>query len=223
MDGATLLVDLALIVGAYLCGSIPMGVLIARLTGGVDPRTVGSGRTGGTNALRALGRKRAAVVVVGDVLKGALPVLLARIIGAGAVVEALCGAAAVAGAIWSVFVGFRSGRGVGTGVGTMLVIQPLALLVAFPVFVLVIVATRYVSLGSLLGSAAIAIATIAFWVIANGLMSGAYPVYALAGAALVWLAHADNIDRLIHGTERKFDLGMLRGRSGGDGTGAAEG
>src|SRR5512140_2593865 len=107
MDGATLLLDLALIVGAYLCGSIPMGVLVARLTGGVDPRTVGSGRTGGTNALRALGRKRAAIVVIGDVVKGALPVLLARIVGAGAVIETLCGAAAVAGAIWSVFVGFR--------------------------------------------------------------------------------------------------------------------
>jgi len=76
MDGATLLLDLALITGAYLCGSIPMGVVVARLTGGVDPRTVGSGRTGGTNALRALGRRRAAIVVTGDLLKGALPVLV---------------------------------------------------------------------------------------------------------------------------------------------------
>src|SRR5829696_308035 len=109
MDGVTLAFDLALVVGAYLCGSIPMGVLVARLSGGVDPRTVGSGRTGGTNALRALGRKRAAIVVGGDVLKGALPVLVARLAGAGAAVEAVCAAAAVIGAIWSVFVGFRSG------------------------------------------------------------------------------------------------------------------
>lgn len=221
MDGATLLLDCALIVGAYLCGSIPMGVLVARLTGGVDPRTIGSGRTGGTNALRALGRKRAAIVVSGDVLKGALPVLVARVVGSGAAIEALCAAAAVAGAIWSIFVGFRSGRGVGTGVGTMFVIQPLALLVAGPVFVIVILVTRYVSLGSLLGSASIAVATFAFWAMANGPMSGAYPLYTIAGAGLVWLAHADNIDRLIHGTERKFDLGMLSGRSTGGG-GAAE-
>ncbi|HEV7809603.1 MAG TPA: glycerol-3-phosphate acyltransferase, partial [Candidatus Limnocylindrales bacterium] len=117
MDGLTLLLDLALVIGAYLCGSIPMGVLVARLTGGVDPRTVGSGRTGGTNALRALGRKRAAVVVAGDVLKGIVPVLVTRAVSGQAVVEVLCGLAAVAGAIWSVFVGFRSGRGVGTGVG----------------------------------------------------------------------------------------------------------
>ncbi|MEA2607367.1 MAG: acyl phosphate:glycerol-3-phosphate acyltransferase, partial [Chloroflexota bacterium] len=72
MDIGTLALDLVLVVGAYLCGSIPMGVVVARLTGGVDPRTVGSGRTGGTNALRALGRRRAAVVVTGDLLKGAV-------------------------------------------------------------------------------------------------------------------------------------------------------
>jgi acyl phosphate:glycerol-3-phosphate acyltransferase len=219
MDGATLLLDLALVVGAYLCGSIPIGVVVARLTGGVDPRTVGSGRTGGTNALRALGRKRAAIVVVGDVLKGAVPVLVARALNAGAAVEAMCAAAAVAGAIWSIFVGFRSGRGVGTGVGTMLVIQPLAVLIATPVFVLAILVTRYVSLGSLLGSASIAVAMLIFWAVANGPISFAYPLYALAGAGLVWLAHADNIDRLLHGTERKFDLGMLSRDSTG---GAAE-
>ena len=220
MDGATLLLDLALILGAYLCGSIPMGVVVAKLSGGVDPRTIGSGRTGGTNALRALGRKRAAVVVAGDVLKGAVPVFAARVLGAGAAVEALCAGAAVAGAIWSVFVGFRSGRGVGTGVGTMLVIQPLVLLIATPVFVAAILVTRYVSLGSLLGSASIPIVMWAMWALANGPISGAYPLYAMFGAGLVWLAHADNIDRLLRGTERKFDLGMLTGRSSG---GAAEG
>jgi glycerol-3-phosphate acyltransferase PlsY len=211
MDGATLLLEAALIAVAYLCGSIPIGVVVARLTGGVDPRTVGSGRTGGTNALRALGRRRAAVVVVGDVLKGALPVLLARYTVGGAFIESLCAVAAVAGAIWSVFVGFRSGRGVGTGVGTMLVIQPLAVLIALPVFVAAILITRYVSLGSLLGSAAIAVALFVMWAVANGSISGAYLLYAVAGATLVWLAHADNIDRLIHGTERKFDLAALRG------------
>jgi glycerol-3-phosphate acyltransferase PlsY len=212
MDGATLLLYLALTAGAYLCGSIPIGVVVARLTGGVDPRTVGSGRTGGTNALRALGRKRAAVVVLGDVLKGAVPVLVARLLSAGPAAEAMVAAAAVTGAIWSIFVGFRSGRGVGTGVGTMLVIQPLVILIAAPVFVVAILITRYVSLGSLLGSASIAVAMLVLWAIANGPISFAYPLYAMAGATLIWLAHADNIERLLHGTERKFDLGMLSGR-----------
>src|SRR5829696_8754785 len=99
MDGSTLLLNLALVVGAYLCGSIPIGVLVARASGGVDPRTVGSGRIGGTNALRALGRGRAALVVGGDLLKGVLPVVIARAVSHDAVVEVLCGLAAVAGAI----------------------------------------------------------------------------------------------------------------------------
>ncbi len=215
MDGATLLLDLVLIVGAYLCGSIPVGVLVARVTGGVDPRTVGSGRTGGTNALRALGRKRAAVVVIGDLMKGAVPVMVARLVSGQAAIEAGCGLAAVAGAIWSVFVGFRSGRGVGTGVGTMLVIQPIAVLLALPVFVGVILVTRYVSLGSLIGSAAQFPAMLLIWAVASGAVPPQYLVYAVAGAGLIWIAHADNIDRLIHGTERKFDLNLLNGRSGG--------
>ena len=215
MDGATLLMYLALTVGAYLCGSIPMGVVVARLTGGVDPRTVGSGRTGGTNALRALGRRRAVVVVTGDLLKGTVPVVIARLVAGDAVVEVLCGLAAVAGAIWSVFVGFRSGRGVGTGVGTMLVIQPLAVVLAAPVFFLVIVITRYVSLGSLLGSAAMFPAMLLIWAVASGWVTPAYLVWAAVGPVLIWLAHADNIDRLIHGKERKFVLGLLGGRRQG--------
>ncbi len=207
MNGLPLAVALVLI--AYLSGSIPMGVLVARLSGGPDPRTVGSGRTGGTNALRALGRKWAAMVVIGDVLKGALPVLLARALGADPVVEVACALAAVVGATWSVFLRFRGGRGVAAGVGTMLVIQPLAVLTAAPVFVGVILLTRYVSLGSLAGSAAMAAFTWLLWLAANGEVSIAYPIYTAAGAALVWLAHADNIDRLVHGRERKFDLGLL--------------
>jgi glycerol-3-phosphate acyltransferase PlsY len=95
----------------------------------------------------------------------------------------------------------------------MLVIQPLAVLLAMPVFVLVILVTRYVSLGSLLGSAAQFPAMLVIWAMAAAAVPPQYLVYAVIGPALIWVAHADNIERLIHGTERKFDLGMLRGRS----------
>jgi len=199
----------ALVAIAYVVGSIPFGVLVAAWSGGPDPRTIGSGRTGGTNALRALGRKRALAVVTGDVLKGALPVLAARLLTGEAAVEVACGVAAVVGASRSMFVGFKGGRGVGTGVGTMLVIQPLAVLVAVPVFVVVIAITRYVSLGSLLGSAAMVLVVAGWWLAAQGTAPWEYPVYTTVGAALVWLAHADNIERLIRGTERKFDLELL--------------
>lgn len=211
MDQALLLQTIALMLVSYLAGSIPVGVIVARVSGGTDPRTVGSGRTGGTNALRALGRKWAAVVVVGDLLKGALPVVMARILTDDPAVEVLCGASAVAGAIWSVFAGFRSGRGVGTAVGTMLVIQPVAVLLAAPVFVGVILLTRYVSLGSLLGSAAMFPAMLLVLLVVPETPLP-YVLYAAVGAAFIWLAHADNIDRLIHGKERKFDLGLLAGK-----------
>jgi glycerol-3-phosphate acyltransferase PlsY len=218
VEPANVIQTAALMLVAYLAGSIPVGVLVARAAGGTDPRTIGSGRTGGTNALRALGPRWAAVVVGGDLLKGMLPVLLARYVtGGDPLVEVLCGAAAVAGAIWSVFAGFRSGRGVGTGVGTMLVIQPVAVLLATPVFVGVILLTRYVSLGSLLGSAAMFPAMLLVLLVVPETPLP-YVIYSAVGAALIWMAHADNIDRLLHGTERKFDLGMLAGkRSGGGG------
>ena len=212
-----LLLRVVLVVLAYLAGSIPVGVLVARASGGPDPRTIGSGRTGGTNSLRALGRKWAAVVVAGDLAKGALPVLLARLVtGGDSLTEVLVAGAAVLGAVRSVFLRFAGGRGVGTGVGTMLVIQPLAVVLAAPVFFLVILATRYVSLGSLLGSAAMFPAMLLIWAVASGWVPPAYLLWAAVGPLLIWLAHADNIDRLLHGKERKFDLGLLTGaRRGG--------
>ena len=209
MDGSALL----LVAASYLVGSIPISVVVARVIGGPDPRTVGSGRTGGTNALRALGRGPAALVLAGDALKGAIPVLVARQLELGPAIEVMCALAAVIGSTWSIFLGLRGGRGVATNLGAMLAIQPLAVLAAAPVFVAAVLATRYVSLGSLLGTAAMAVAMWLLWAAANGPISGAYPLYATAAAAVVWLAHADNIDRLIHGTERKFDFGLLARRS----------
>ena len=91
MDPVIVVRTVGLMLIAYLAGSIPVGVLVARAAGGVDPRTIGSGRTGGTNALRALGPRWAAVVVAGDLLKGALPVILARIVTGDPLVEVLCG------------------------------------------------------------------------------------------------------------------------------------
>ena len=216
MDLGSLLVAAALVVIGYLSGALPIGVIVAKISGGPDPRTIGSGRTGGTNVLRALGRRWAALVVLGDLAKGALPVLLARIVTDGdTVVEVAAAFAAVIGSFRSVFLRFGGGRGVGTGVGTMLVIQPLAVLLATPVFIIVILVTRYVSLGSLIGSASLFPATLIVYLVLNGAIPVAYVIYAAIGPVLIWISHADNINRLIHGTERKFDLGMLAGRRGG--------
>ena len=194
---------IVLVIGAYLVGSIPMGVLVARLTGGVDPRTVGSGRTGGTNALRAMGPGRGLAVGLLDVAKGAVPILVATWAGASPLVGALTGLAALTGAWKSVFLHFHGGRGVATGVGGMAAVSIPVVLIAAPVFFAVIAITRYVSLGSLLGTAAGGLVSVAF--VALGWLDPAWLVYTIPGVALIWYAHRDNIARLRAGTERRFD------------------
>jgi glycerol-3-phosphate acyltransferase PlsY len=194
---------ISLLVVGYLIGSLPMGVIVARLSGGTDPRTVGSGRTGGTNALRAMGWPRALLVGLLDLAKGAVPILIAGIVGAPVAVQALAGVAAVLGAWKSVFLHFHGGRGVATGVGGMAAVSPLIVLIAAPVFLLIIVLTRYVSLGSLLGTAFGAGVAVLF--VIGGALDPAWLLYVLPGLAIVWLAHRDNIARLLSGTERRFD------------------
>ena len=201
--------DVALGALGYLLGSIPMGVVVARLTGGRDPRSVGSGRTGGTNALRAMGPLRGLVTGLLDIAKGALPVLLARAAGAADVVEALVGAAAVLGASRSVFLRFHGGRGVATGIGALLVIQPLVVLICAPVFFAVIILSRYVSLGSLASS--VAAAGVLALLVLVGFSQPSALLYGIAATLLIWLAHADNIQRLIQGRERKFSFAEREG------------
>jgi acyl phosphate:glycerol-3-phosphate acyltransferase len=203
MDGW--LLATALVVAGYVCGSLPMGVIVARLTGARDPRTVGSGRTGGTNALRAMGAWRALTVGLLDIAKGAVPVLVARIAGADDMVQSLAGIAAVLGAWRSVFLRLHGGRGVATAIGAMLVVAPLVVILAAPVFFGVIWLSRYVSLGSLLGSAAAGLILLAC--VAIGLSQPVWLIYGTAAVAIVWVAHADNIHRLLRGEERKFAFG----------------
>ena len=191
------------IVAAYLIGGIPWGVIVARLLGGPDPRTIGSGRTGGANTLRALGPRGALVAGLLDVTKGAVAVLVAIGLGGGIVIQTLAALGAIVGHSRSPFIGFGGGRGVAPGFGSMLVIQPLAGLAVLPVFMIVLVVSRYSSLASLAASAAGGVAVIAI-ALAVQLPAG-YVFYAVAVPALIWLFHHDNIGRLLSGRERKID------------------
>ncbi|MDQ3449010.1 MAG: glycerol-3-phosphate 1-O-acyltransferase PlsY [Chloroflexota bacterium] len=192
-----------LVLAGYLIGSLPMGVIVARLTGGRDPRSVGSGRTGGTNALRAMGPGRGLAVGILDIAKGAVPVLLAISLGADQLVQALTGISAVLGSSRSIFLRLHGGRGVATAIGAMLVIQPIAVVLSAPVFFGVIWLSRYVSLGSLLGSAAAGLLLLVL--VALGASPPVALVFGIGAVALVWIAHADNIARLLTGEERKLE------------------
>lgn len=203
-------VGLALaVLAGYLIGAIPSGVIVGRLRG-VDPRHGGSGRTGATNALRTLGRRLAAVVALADLLKGVAAVLLGGLVasvvgGSDAWGGALAGVAAVAGHVRSVFIGFAGGRGVATGAGAVLVLAPLAVLVAVPVMAVVVWRSRYVSLGSIVAALTVAVVTVALQVI--GLAGVAGAVAAVLIGAVVVAAHADNVARLRAGTERRLGDG----------------
>ena len=193
---------LAIVLG-YLLGSIPTGVLVARLHGGVDLTRVGSRRTGATNVLRTLGPGAAAIAFLGDFLKGGLAVLAARLLWPGDPwPAALAAMAAVFGHVYSPFIGFKGGRGVTTGLSGLLVLWPAAGLLAALVGLVAIIATRYVSLGSILGTTIGGVA-----LVVGTLLYGLPPADAAFGIVIglfIVAAHHDNIDRLLHGTERKL-------------------
>lgn len=191
-----------LVAGAYVIGGIPWGVIVARLSGGPDPRTVGSGRTGGANVARAIGLRLALVAGILDLLKGTAAVLLARLVGAGLEVEILAALAAIMGHSRSPFLGFSGGRGVAPGFGAALVFSPLAAAATLGVFLAILAAWRYTSLASLVGSAVGGV------IFAVQVVAGGLPLvllgYAAGAPVLVWLFHLDNIGRLLRGEERKF-------------------
>jgi acyl phosphate:glycerol-3-phosphate acyltransferase len=204
MDIGQVAIAVAVVVAAYLIGAIPWGVVIARVTGGPDPRTIGSGRTGGANVMRALGPRAAAASGLLDVLKGAVAVLIAIAAGAGLWLEVLAAIAAIVGHSRSAFIGFSGGRGIAPGFGGLIVIHPVAALLTIPVFVVVFVLGRYSSLASLTATAFAAVVVVVSVFLSQ--LSPLYTVYAVAAGGLVWLFHLDNIRRLLDGTERRIDL-----------------
>jgi len=202
MDAAVVLQAVALTVAAFFIGGIPWGVIVARLSGGPDPRTIGSGRTGGANVMRALGPRLALLSGLLDMLKGTAAVLLVRLVGASVEVEVLAGLAAIIGHSRSPFLGFTGGRGVSAAFGAALVLAPPAAAVTLAVFLAVLAVTRYTSVASLVSAAAGGVA-LAVQVIATG-QPTALLVFAVVGPLLIWLFHLDNIGRLLRGEERKF-------------------
>lgn len=211
-----LLIPLVLIgLIGYLWGSIPAGYWMGKLLRGkdFDIRDYGSHKIGATNVLRTLGGVPAIIVFVFDITKGLLPALLAALVPYfhgetslgwwGPTVAAL---ASLIGHCYPVFIGFRGGRGVLTGSGALLVISPLTFVIAAITTIGTIAITRYVSLGSIVGSLTSVVFGLIFVFTSPGIahVSVAGLVYMILGPALVIALHYDNIGRLLAGTERKF-------------------
>jgi acyl phosphate:glycerol-3-phosphate acyltransferase len=187
----------------YLLGSIPTGMVIARVYRNVDLTAHGSGRTGATNVLRTLGSGAAAIAFAGDFLKGALAVLLVKFIVApdSSWAEMIAAIAAVVGHSYSLFIRFKGGRGVVTGLGATIVAAPLLMLIALAIGVTLVAVTRYVSLGSVVG-AALGGLLLCWFAYTQG--DPAWALWGVLVGGFIVVAHKDNIERLLAGTERKL-------------------
>jgi glycerol-3-phosphate acyltransferase PlsY len=187
-----------LLAAAYLLGSVPTGLLLARAFGDVDIRTAGSGNIGATNVYRTLGKKLGVMTLVGDCLKGLIPVLAARHLEFSDPWIAAVGLAAFLGHVYTVFLGFKGGKGVATALGVFLGISPVSVLAAIVVFVAVLLTWRFVSLASM-AAAAVVPSLVAFFE-----KRPSFTLLALVVAALVIWRHRENIQRLREGTESRF-------------------
>jgi glycerol-3-phosphate acyltransferase PlsY len=196
---------LACAVIGYLLGSIPTGLLVGRFARGIDVREYGSGKTGFTNVVRTVGARWGAVALVGDLAKGAIPVVIARLLSDEPYVQTVAGLAAAVGHDWPVFASFRGGRGVAASFGAALGMNPIAAAALIPVGIGLVAVTRIMSVMSV-GMAPV-LAALFVALAAAGIHPWAYAVYAVIAAALLVALHRENVQRLLAGTEPKLGQG----------------
>lgn len=211
----------AIIVFSYLIGSIPTSIIISKAAKGIDIREHGSGNAGGTNVMRVLGWKHGVLVILLDALKGVLAVVVVARLHYGSMpfenatpfddftlVQIIAGISAVVGHIWTVFAGFKGGKGIATALGMLLMIVTIDILVAVGVFIIVVSFSRYVSLGSLAGAIAVPLTLI----VRENLFHVDIPNYntllpfLIFVALLVIFTHRKNVVRILNGNESKISF-----------------
>jgi glycerol-3-phosphate acyltransferase PlsY len=181
---------------AYLLGSLSFAILLSRLAGGPDPRASGSGNPGATNMLRVAGKKLAVMTLIGDLLKGLLPILIAKLLGLSLHQQAWIGLAAVVGHLYPLYFRFRGGKGVATAAGMLLGLYPPAALLALAAWALIFLLTRTSSLASLIAT------PLTLPLLAWQQPAALLPACVLTGL-IVW-RHRNNLRDLFAGRERRF-------------------
>lgn len=193
--------QLVLVLLSYLLGSVPFGLIIGKAWKGIDIRTAGSGNIGATNSMRVLGPGPGAAVFVLDILKGLVPVLVAKRLfpeHSNDTIVVVIALTAVLGHTLSIFLNFKGGKGVATSLGAFIGLNWLVGLISFCIWVTVIAVTRYVSAGSIIGAIAIPVMMFAFH------QPVAYQVFAVFAATYVVVKHRSNINRIFNGTESRW-------------------
>lgn len=211
----------AIIVFSYLVGSIPTSLIVSKALKGIDIRKYGSGNAGGTNVMRVLGWKEGLFVILFDALKGVIAVIIITRLFYDTIpfenitpfddftlVQIIAGVAAVIGHIWTVFAGFKGGKGIATALGMLMMIITVDMLIAVGVFVLVVTVSRYVSLGSLLGAVAVPLTLVIRENIFNVNIPGYHTLLPFVTflALLVIYTHRKNVVRLLEGNESKLNF-----------------
>jgi len=190
-----------IIIAAYLIGSIPVGITVARFFGGKDVTKEGSGNIGATNVGRVAGKKAGIITLFGDILKGIIPLLLSFwIAGDAPDILSFVALAAFLGHLYPLFNRFKGGKGVATALGIFIVLTPSAVIIAFIIFGITLYIWRYVSLSSMTAACAIPILVGIFS------FSYAYIFLSLTIGGLVIFRHMDNIKRLLNGEESRFGI-----------------
>ncbi|NHZ87134.1 MAG: glycerol-3-phosphate 1-O-acyltransferase PlsY [Planctomycetia bacterium] len=205
---------------SYITGSFPTSIIIGKIAKGIDIREHGSGNAGGTNVFRVLGWKPASIVVIVDIFKGWLPTAIYATtlfqnqpINDVGVIQILCGFAAVLGHTYTIFAGFRGGKGIGTIAGMLIALFPITFPLCLLVFVITLILTGYVSLSSILATVALPIILLILPIIGIQQDQLSLMIFALLVPFFTIFTHRSNIVRLREGTENRFEKAMIFRRS----------
>jgi glycerol-3-phosphate acyltransferase PlsY len=196
-----MLIKIIYILLAYLCGSIPFAYIVTKANGKVDIRTLGSGNSGATNVFREIGKCAGVITLSADILKGFIPVYFATFINNSFSYSVAVAAAAMAGHMFTIFLKFKGGKGVATGLGVFSALMPLPSLIALSIFGLVFVLSRYVSLGSI--CAVISLPLSSYFL---GYDAAELVIFTSVTTLLIIYRHRANIKRLIERSEKKLRI-----------------